>query len=77
MDKHKRDVKGVISREKRYATLAAKEGAYAKKTASREQKKGLKEMAADSRHEEKVAKEFAKKRKGIVSKEKKKLKGCK
>jgi hypothetical protein len=34
-------------------------------------------MAKDSRHEEKVAYEFAKKRKVIVSKEKKKLKGAK
>jgi|GEM_PF-5970739 hypothetical protein len=73
----KKDIKGVISREKRYSTLAKQEGAYAKKAAASEKKRGLKEMAKDSRHEEKVAYEFAKKRKVIVSKEKKKLKGAK
>ncbi len=71
--KRERDIKGVISREKRYSTLAKKEGNYAKKSASRERKLGLKEMAKDSVHEAKVAYSFAKKRKSIVSKEEKKL----
>ena len=73
MLKKERDVKGVISREKRYSTLAKKEGDYAKKVEHSESKRGLKEMAKDSRHEAKVAYSFAKKRKAIVSKEEKKL----
>lgn len=76
MDKKKKiaDIKGVISREKRYSTLAKKEGIYAKKIAKKEQSKGMKEEANDSKHEAKVAFMFAKKRRDIVSKEKKKLK---
>lgn len=74
MKKAQRDIKGVIAREKRYSTLARKEGDYAKKVASKESKRGLKEMAKDSKHEEKVAYSFAKKRKAIVNKEQGKLK---
>ena len=43
--KKQSDIKGVISREKRYSTLAKQEGAYAKKAAASEKKRGLKEMA--------------------------------
>jgi len=77
MTKKERDVKGVISREKRYSTLAKKEGQYAKKAEASERKRHLPEMAKDSAHEAKVAFEFAKKRKAIVHKEEKKLKGKK
>jgi len=41
----KKDVKHVISREKRYSTEAKQEGDYAKKQATIEKKRGLKEMA--------------------------------
>ena len=75
--KSQRDIKGVIAREKRYSTLAKQEGQYAKKAATREGKRGLTEMAKDSRHEAKIAFEFAKKRRAIVSKEEKKLRGSK
>jgi hypothetical protein len=75
--KAQRDIKGVISCEKRYSTLAKQEGQYAKKAATSEKKRGLTEMAKDSKHEAKVAFEFAKKRRTIVSKEQKKLKGSK
>jgi len=68
-----RDIKGVISREKRYATLAKKEGRYAKKKEKEEKHRGLKEMAKDSAHEAKWGFEFAKKRKAIVKKELRKL----
>lgn len=73
MLKKERDLKGVISRQKRYSTLAKQEGDYAKKAASRERKRGLKEMEKDSNHEAKVAYKFAKKRMDIVMKEEKKL----
>jgi len=73
MEKTQRDIKGVISRQKRYSTLAKQEGDYAKKAEKKERKRGLKEMAKDSAHEAKVAYSFAKKRKSIVSKEEKKL----
>ncbi len=76
-NKHDKDVKGVVAREKRYATLAHKEGEYAKKQEKKEKSKGLKEMAKDSKHEAKVAFMFEKKRKAIVEKEKKLLKGKK
>lgn len=70
-----RDIKGVIKREKYYSTLAKKEGKYALKKMRSEKKAGKKEMAKDSRHEAKVAFQFAKKRKNIVAKEAKKLRG--
>lgn len=69
-----KDIKGVISREKRYSTLAKKEGRYAKKIEKKEKKNGMIEQAKDSKHEAKIAFEFAKKRKQIVSKEKQKFK---
>lgn len=69
----KADIKGVISRQKRYSTLARKEGDYAKKVEAKEKRRGLKEMAKDSAHEAKVAYQFAKKRKSIVKNEERKL----
>jgi hypothetical protein len=73
MLKKEKDIKGVISREKRYSTLAKNEGKYAQKKLKEEKRKGLKEMAKDSAHEAKVAFSFAKKRKAIVKKEERKL----
>lgn len=70
----KSDIKGVVSRQKRYSTLAKKEGEYAKRKEKEERRKGLPEMAKDSAHEAKVAFSFAKKRREIVRKEEKKLK---
>lgn len=75
--KSNRDIKGVIARQKRYSTLAKQEGDYAKKAAVSEKKRGLKEMAKDSKAEAKIAYSFAKKRTGIVHKEEKKLRGKK
>jgi hypothetical protein len=67
------DIKGVIKRERYYSTLAKKEGKYAEKKMKQEKKAGKPEMAKDSRHEAKLAFEFARKRKAIASKEGKKL----
>jgi len=66
MKKKIADINGVISREKRYATLAKNEGKYAVKKEAEEKKKHMPEMARDSAHEAKVAFQFAKKRKKIV-----------
>ena len=71
--KQEEDIKGVVSREGRYATLAKKEGDYAMKQIPKEKAKGMKEMAKDSKHEAKVAYMFAKKRKSIAAKESRKL----
>lgn len=68
-----KDVKGVITRQKRYSTLAKKEGEYAKHQEKHERAIGLPEMAKDSAHEAEVAFDFASKRKSIVKKEEKKL----
>ena len=72
-NKKRKDIKGVISRQKRYSTLAKEEGQYAKRKETQERKKGLREMAADSSREAKVAFSFAKKRREIVRKEERKL----
>ena len=77
LNKKARDIKGVISKEKRFSTLAKIEAKTAHKAFQREKKAGLKEMAKDSKHEEKVAYSFAKKRKAIVNKESKKLRRSK
>jgi hypothetical protein len=74
MLKKERDIKGVISKEKRFSTLAKKEGKTALKAKARESKAGMKEQAKDSAHEAKVAFMFARKRKEIANKEAKKLK---
>ena len=67
------DIKGVVSREKRYSTLAKKEGQYALKKEKEEKKSKKPEMAKDSAHEAEVAFDFASKRKKIAAKESKKL----
>lgn len=73
--KHKiADIKGVISREKRYSTLAKKEGQYAKKVEKQEHSRHKPEMAKDSKREASVAFSFAKKRKGLVKRSEAKLK---
>jgi hypothetical protein len=75
MTKKKRDLKGVISREKRYSTLAEKEGDYAKKISQKEKVQGLREMEKDSNREAHIAYAFAKKRREIANREKDLLKG--
>jgi hypothetical protein len=72
-----KDVKGVVSREKRYATLAKKEGDYAKKKEAQEKAKHEPEMAKDSKREAKIADAFSRVRRGIATEEAKKLKGKK
>ena len=67
------DVKGVVSRQNRYSTLAKKEGQYALKKEKEERALNKPEMAKDSAHEAKIAFEFAKKRKKIAKTESKKL----
>lgn len=73
MEKKVADIRGVVKRQKRYATLAKKEGKYAKKKAKEETKKHMPEMAKDSKHEAEVAFDFASKRKKIAQAESKKL----
>ena len=72
--KREKDIRGVVSRQKRYATLAKKEGKYALKKEHEEVKEGAKEMAHDSAREAKIAFSFAKMRKQIAKKEENKLK---
>ena len=67
------DIKGVVSRQRRYATLAKKEGEYALKQEKKEEKENKPEMAHDSANEAKIAFKFAKKRRKIAAKEQKKL----
>lgn len=69
-----RDVKGVVSRQKRYATLAKKEGDYALKQAKKERKHHEPEMEKDSEREAKIAFAFSAYRKGVANREAKKLK---
>lgn len=73
MSKRGRDLKGVISRQKRYSTLAKQEGDYAKKSERRSNKRGLHEMAKDSRREAKIAYGFSKLRKKFAKEAEKKL----
>ena len=72
--KRSSDIKGVVKRQKRYATLAKNEGKYALKKEKEEVKEGATEMAHDSAREAKIAFQFARKRKEIASKEQQKLK---
>ncbi len=67
------DVLGVVKRQKRYSTLAKKEGDYAKKKEAEEKRKHDPEMAKDSAREAQVAYAFARRRKRIAEEEKKKL----
>lgn len=68
-----KDIKGVVSRQKRYSTLAKKEGQYALKQVSKEKKAHELEMAKDSAREAQIAFSFASMRKDIAKKEAKKL----
>lgn len=70
-----RDIKGVVSRERRYSTLAKKEGKYALAQEKKEKARGDPEMAKDSAHEAKIAFQFAHKRREIADREAKKLVG--
>ena len=74
MSKQKKDIKGVISRQKRYSTLARKEGDYALKTAKKEKSKHESEMAKDSEREARIAFGFSAYRKHIAEAEERKLK---
>jgi hypothetical protein len=67
------DIKGVVKRQKRYATLAKQEGKYAQKKEHEEVKEHKPEMAKDSAREAEIAFSFASKRKKIAEKEAKKL----
>jgi hypothetical protein len=71
------DIKGVVKRQKRYSTLARREGEYALKKEKQEHKEHAPEMAKDSAREAKIAFSFAKKRKKIAGLEQKKLKSIK
>ena len=68
-----KDIKGVVKRQKRYATLAKKEGKYALKQEKKEKKQHLPEMAKDSEREAKIAFNFSALRKDIAKKEEAKL----
>ena len=70
----KSDIKGVVSRQKRYSTLAKKEGRYALKKEKQEKKAHEPEMAKDSAREARIAFNFAAMRKHIARAESKKLK---
>lgn len=74
MKKSAKDIKGVISRQKRYSTLAKNEGKYALKMAKKEKKKHEPEMAKDSEREAKIAFGFSAYRKHIAENEARKLK---
>ena len=71
------DVKGVIRRQRRYATLAEGEGRYALKKKTIEKKKREPEMAKDSDREARIAFAFSKARRRVADEETKKLKGKK
>jgi hypothetical protein len=68
-----KDIKGVVSRQKRYSTLAKKEGQYALKQEQKEKKAHEPEMAKDSAREAKIAFSFSAMRKHIAEKEATKL----
>jgi hypothetical protein len=71
---HKRnDIKGVVSRQKRYSTLAKKEGDYALKREKEERRQNKPEMAHDSAREANIAFNFSAMRKHIATQESKKL----
>jgi transposase-like protein len=70
-----RDIKGVVKRQRRYSTLAKKEGRYAIQEEAKELREHLPEMARDSANEAKIAFSFARKRRGVANKEEKKLHG--
>lgn len=74
MKKVIKDIKGVVSRQKRYSTLAKNEGKYALKKAKEEKKKREPEMAKDSEREAKIAFGFSAYRKHIAENEARKLK---
>lgn len=68
-----KDVKGVVTRQKRYSTLAKKEGKYALKQEKREKEHHESEMAKDSAREAKIAFAFSTFRRKIAENEAKKL----
>ena len=73
MSKLQEDIKGVVSRQKRYSTLAKNEGKYAEKQAFKERRSHKPEMAKDSEREAKIAFGFSAYRKHIAEKEAEKL----
>ena len=72
-----KDIKGVVSRQRRYATLAKKEGKYDIGQEKKEKAKGEPEMAKDSAREARVASAFAEARTRVANEESKKLKSKK
>lgn len=74
MKKSQKDIQGVVSRQKRYSTLAKNEGKYAEKQAVKEKKSHKPEMARDSEREAKIAFGFSAYRKHIAENEARKLK---
>jgi len=68
------DIIKTVARQKRYSTLAKKEGDYAKQKEKEERKHGMTEEAKDSSREARIAYMFAKKRKKWAEQEQKKLK---
>lgn len=74
MNRSEKDIIGVVSRQKRYATLAKKEGQYAEKQVVKEKKSHKPEMAKDSEREARIAFTFSAYRSKIAEKEAKKLK---
>ena len=73
MKKQDKDIKGVVSRQKRYSTLARKEGKYALKMAKKEKSRHEPEMARDSEREARIAFGFSAYRKHIAEEEARKL----
>ena len=71
--KKQKDIKGVVKRQRYYASLAKNEGKGALERMKKERKSGKTEMAKDSKNEAKICFMFAKKRKGIAAKALKKL----
>ena len=69
----KKDIEGVVKRQKRYSTLAKKEGVYAIKKAKEEKAKHEPEMQKDSEREARIAFGFSAYRKHIAENEAKKL----
>lgn len=69
----KSDIEGVVKRQRRYSTLAKKEGQYAKRQEKKEKMEHKPEMARDSAREAKIAFGFSAYRKNIAKDEERKL----
>lgn len=74
---NKKDIEGVVKRQRQYATLAKKEGKYALQQEKKEKASHKPEMAKDSAREAEIAFKFSSYRKKIAESEAKKLRGKK